>query len=703
MHANGKCSLLKEKEADRQRPKSVGLYRARNSVCPNDIFGVKVINHQQCKKRRRVEKKKFSLEDLSAIVDVIEDLKGEELLREVQKIVSVLRKIEKKKKKIKKTAVRSPFSRKLLSVDLDQCDTDNCIEKGATADMEDKETNEDAGKEEKRDDIEDIDDSDFDEGDDIGDEDLLDSEELAELLANKDLPEKISTMNDVLDDLESLFELNLHDIDEDLYVSAIQSLIVYIYSVEEMQETPHSKQSSADSVLLQKLSERMKEMKKTYLSQVTHFEMFFSNSWERFKEIIEDKIYLEKSNKESVDKINEFAFNFHYATEIERIIRRRAIEDEIEIIEEFKDDLGLMQQVYDHLGFGEETQDEGYFSRMLSGMVSEDEDDEDTHKNRRLLSIADPDSEGYCSKDDMDCEGPTESVSIQKDAAKRLTDLDICEKLLQRTQQIGQFHLKEDQLAVLTGTAKVQYIKTFIQKLKESRQIVGDYQEHLKKIADPQDYNKCYRMLEKDLGKLQSQAANTNWLKHLASLIASNNKEILSELTDMLHDQNEDIDRDSPTFRKRNLLSVMDDEFCEKDDIECRERSSLSDDLKHAQQYSDKEQAVENLKQELRDSYEEMRVSDENKEDKKSNLLRCQELLTKSEQELKKFQQNSSKNKDLKKMKPKQKMKIIRQFMDQMTVTKTLFDDHREITTNLNDQYEREFCQPILKVCCSNQ
>ena len=144
-------------------------------------------------------------------------------------------------------------------------------------------------------------------------------------------------------------------------------------------------------------------------------------------------------------------------------------------------------------------------------------------------------------------------------------------------------------------------------------------------------------------------------------------------------------------------------QHCEKDDIECRERSSLSDDLKHAQQYSDKEQAVENLKQELRDSYEEMKVSDENKEDKKSNLLRCQELLTKSEQELKKFQQNSSKNKDLKKMKPKQKMKIIRQFMDQMTVTKTLFDDHREITTNLNDQYEREFCQPILKVCCSNQ
>ena len=685
-----------EKEADKQRPKGVGLYRARNSFCPNDIFGVKVINQYQCKKRRKVEKKIFSLEDLSSIMDAVEDLKGHDLLKEVQKIVSVLKNIE-RKKKIRKTVVRSPFSRKLLS--LDQCDSDNCEGEGANTDAGDKETNEDTRKEEEQNDIED--DNDESEADDISDEDLLDAEELAGLLANKELSEKISTMNDVLDDLESLLELNLHDIDEDLYVSAIQSLIVYIYSVEEMQETPHSKQSSQDLALLQKLSERMKEMKKTYLSQVTHFEMFFSNSWDRFKEIVEDQIYLDKSNKESVDKINEFAFNFHYATEIEKIIRRRAIEDEIDIIDEFKDDLALMQQVYDYFGFGEETQDEGYFSRMLSGMISEDEDDEDTHKNRRLLSIADPDSEGYCSKDDMDCEGRTEGISIKKEADKRLTDLEICDELLQRTQQIGQFNLEEDQLSVLTGPDKVQYIKTFIQKLRESRKIVGDYQKHLKKIVDPQDYNKCYRMLENDLGKLHSQTSNTNWLKHLASLIASNNKEVLSELTDMLHDQNEDIDRDSPTFRKRNLLSLMDDEFCEKDDVECKGRSSLSDDIKHAQQYSDKEQAVENLKQELRDSYEEMKVSDENKEGKKSNLLRCQELLTKSEQELTKFQQNNSKYKDLKKMKPKQKMKIIRQFMSQMTVTKTLLDDHREITASLNDQHERQFCQPILKVWCS--
>ena len=205
--------------------------------------------------------------------------------------------------------------------------------------------------------------------------------------------------------------------------------------------------------------------------------------------------------------------------------------------------------------------------------------------------------------------------------------------------------------------------------------------------------------MEHDLGKLKSQTANTKWLKHLASLIASNNAELLSELTDMLQDQNEDIDRDSPTFRKRNLLSLPDDEFCEKDDVECRERSRLSEDLKDAQQYSDKEQAVENLQQELRNSYQEMKVSDENKEGKKSSLLRCQELLTKSEQELTKFQQNNSKNKDFKKMKPKQKMKIIRQFMTQMTSTKTLFDEHRKISTNLNDQFEREFCQPILKVC----
>ena len=641
----------------------------------------------------------FSLKNLSTIVNVLNKLEGEELLKQVQKIVSVLNNI----KKNKKTVARSPFSRKLLSLDPDQCDSDQCLEEAGTV----------TEKEEEQDGIEDIDDSDEDEADDIeDDEDLLDADELSELLANKELSEKISTMNDVLDDLESLFEPNLQDIDEDLYVSAIQSLIVYIYSVEEMQETPQSKQSPEDSVLLQKLSVRMKEMKKTYLTQVTHFEMFFSTGWKRFREIIDEKI-VNGYNREAVEKINEFAFNFHYAKEIERIIRRRAIEDEVDIIDEYKDDLGLMQQVYDHLGFGEETQDEGYFSRMLSGIVSEDdEDDEETHKNRKLLSIAEPDSEGYCSVDDTDCGGPSESLSIKREVSEadrpQKTDLDICEDLLQRTQEVGQVNLENDQLAVLTGSEKVQYIKSYIKKLKESRQIVGDYQRHLKSIADPQDYNKCYRLLETDLGKLQSQTANTAWLKHLASLIASNNKEVLSELSDITTDvlqadQHEEIGRDSPpAFRKRNLLSVKDEEeFCEKDDVQCREKSRFSGDLKHAQQYSDKEQAVENLKQELRDSYEETKVSDENKEGKKSTLLRCQELLTKSEQEMTKFQQNKSKNKDLKKMKPKQKMKIIREFMTQMTVTKTLFDEHREITRNLHDLDERQFCQPILKVCGS--
>ena len=490
-----------EKEAHRQRPKHL---KFRKSICHNDIFGLKMTN-QQCKKKRRRKVKNSILESLTVrLQQAIKNVEGEEILTQlhtVQNVLSVLKKV----KKAKKIEVRSPLGRKLLS--LDQCDSENCPDpEKDEADGDLKETieaeidDEDSEDEEINEHDEEIEDEEIDEDDEeredgenedeesedeeIGDEDLLDAESLAKLLANKDLSEKIAAMNDVLDDLESKLKLNLQEIDEDLYVSAIQSLIVYIYSVEEMQEVPRSKQSSEDVTLLQQLSDRMKAMKKTYLSQVTNFEMFFSKSWELFIEIIEDKIFLDRSNRESVDKINEFAFNFHYAAEIEKIIRRRAIEDETDIIEEFEEDLGMMRQVYEHLGFAEEIQDEGYFSRMLSGMVSEEEDDEETHKNRKLLSIPNEvPSDGYCSKDDPDCDSPSESLLKKKemsvpDVDRPLTDLEKCDGLLRRARQIGQSTLQEDKLRVLTGGEKVKYIKSFISELRESRGIVHDYNQH---------------------------------------------------------------------------------------------------------------------------------------------------------------------------------------------------------------------------------
>ena len=708
-----------EKEAHRQRPK---LLKYRKSICHNDIFGLKMTN-QQCKKKRRRKVKNSILESLSVrLQQAIKNVEGEEILTQlhtVQNVLSVLKKV----KKAKKIKVRSPLGRKLLS--LDQCDSENCPDpEKDEADGDLKETNEaeiddeDSEDEEINEHDEESEDEEIDEDDEeredgenedeesedeeIGDEDLLDAESLAKLLANKDLSEKIAAMNDVLDDLESKLKLNLQEIDEDLYVSAIQSLIVYIYSVEEMQEVPRSKQSSEDVTLLQQLSDRMKAMKKTYLSQVTNFELFFSKSWELFIEIIEDKIFLDRSNRESVDKINEFAFNFHYAAEIEKIIRRRAIEDETDIIEEFEEDLGMMRQVYEHLGFAEEIQDEGYFSRMLSGMVSEEEDDEETHKNRKLLSIPDEvPSEGYCSKDDPDCDSPSESLLKKKemsvpDVDRPLTDLEKCDGLLRRARQIGQSTLQEDKLRVLTGGEKVKYIKSFITELKESRGIVHDYNQHLKNIKDPQDYHRCYKMLEEDLGKLQKQMGNTNWLKHLSSLIASNDKEVLAELTDLLQDRN--IDKDSTSFKKRNLLSVKNDDFCEKDDVGCRERKSFTNDQDLELQNSDKEQAVENLKQELEDSYEEMKVRDLHKKGKKSDVFRCQELLTKSEQELTKFHKIESKNKNIKNMRPKQKIKLIRQYMTQMTSTKALIDEHQRIVKTIDNSDDKKICQPLLQV-----
>ena len=700
------------KEAERQRPKLVAT-KTSQEVAPQ----------QQLRKRRKVQLNNSVLENLNKrLQQVIENVDGEELenqLLSVQNIVSLLNKV----KREKNIQARSPFGRKLLS--LDQCDSEDCSDPdNEPVDTEDTEepdeieendlqtetSTEKNANENTKEDENDMDedenedeeeDEDGNEDEEIDDEDLLDAEALGELLANKDLDEKISTMNNVLDDLERVMELNLLEIDRDLYVSAIQSLIVYIYAVEEMQEVPHSKQSSLDLVLLQELSDRMKVMKKTYLSQVTHFEMFFSNSYEIFKEIIEDKIFLDRSNKEAVDKINEFSFNFHYASEIEKIIRRRAIEDETDIIDEFQEDLGLMRQVYEHLGFGEETQDEGYFSRVLSGLVSEDEDDEETHKNRRLLSIPDEDlDEGYCSKDDLHCDRSSESVLKKEvkvsDVDMSLTDLEKCDGLLKRAQQIGQYSLQDDKLASFTGKEKIEYIKSFITKLKDSRMIVREYQELLKTIVDPQDYHQCYNMMEEDLGKLKKQTGNTNWLKHLSSLIASNDKEVLSELTGMLQDKN--IESESPTFRKRNLLSVNNEEFCEKDDVECKERSSLTNDPDLEQQYSNKEEALENLMQELEDSYEEIKVGHVNKKGKKSDLFRCEELLTKSQQEMTKFQKNEAKNKNLKKMKPKEKIKLIRGFMTQMTRTKNLLDEHQKISSEIKNHRDQQLCQPLLKV-----
>ena len=53
----------------------------------------------------------------------------------------------------------------------------------------------------------------------------------------------------------------------------------------------------------------------------------------------------------------------------------------------------------------------------------------------------------------------TTTTGNLSEAERALSDLDVCEELLQRTQQVGQVSLEEDRL---TGPDKVQYIKYFI-------------------------------------------------------------------------------------------------------------------------------------------------------------------------------------------------------------------------------------------------
>ena len=49
-------------------------------------------------------------------------------------------------------------------------------------------------------------------------------------------------------------------------------------------------------------------------------------------------------------------------------------------------------------------------------------------------------------------------------------------------------------------------------------------------------------------------------------------------------------------------------------------------------------------------------------------------------------------------MKPKEKIKIIRQYMTHMTRTKRLLDQHQKISSEIKDQEDQQICQPILQV-----
>merc|ERR1739838_1041191 len=105
----------------------------------------------------------------------------------------------------------------------------------------------------------------------------------------------------------------------------------------------------------------------------------------------------------------------------------------------------------------------------------------------------------------------------------------------------------------------VKAIKSFLLRMKESRQMLEEYKSIQESIEDPQDYQKCHKMLKKALTAIQSQASNTKWMGHLTSLMASNDPEVLNQLKDIMTATNQD-DAEQNQFSSRKLLSIDEDE-----------------------------------------------------------------------------------------------------------------------------------------------
>ena len=153
------------------------------------------------------------------------------------------------------------------------------------------------------------------------------------------------------------------------------------------------------------------------------------------------------------------------------------------------------------------------------------------------------------------------------------------------------------------------------------------------------------------------------------------------------------------SVRKRKLLSVEENDYCEKDDIECRKRSEsdlFKRDKKVKKQRRNKDKRLENLSEELEDAYLKTKDGHKNKkETQRSGLSRCQEFLETSQQDLDQVKKLEPQIKTMGNMQPKQKIKIIKKFMSFMTKAKKMFDEYKEISSSLTD--DAIICKPILK------
>ena len=579
------------------------------------------------------------------------------------------------------------FGRKLLS--MDQCSGDECHsdEELAAEDTDTEIESEDN----------DYDDRDNDEeNDDPYHADLLDEDSLEELLDSGDFGTKIHHLNELLDKFEKI--INLTSEDKNLYISAIESLLVYVSAVEDLRTEENLSKENADK--FEALNKRLNSLQMKYLSQITHFDTFFTRALESFEELIE-KDQFDRKNKDDVKLLNEFIFNFHYASQIEAIIRRRDIEDELMIIGDLEEDMKVMKNAYDSLGYGEEVQDDKYFSRIL-----DDIEDEDIYQSRRLLSISEMSTHQTCNAEDVDC--------AHEKNAPSANNYDKCQNLLERAEKIrDQLNFKEEQfLSLKEYEKKHQFIKIFMTELKNSQNVLKEYQELMMEGKHCQEDISFKTRMKKIIENIQSQAGNLDWLKHVSSfLFEMKSSEDLLELSEILK-RHDELDMNMITgadntmntnVKKRSLLSI---DTCDKEDLDCKNEDSESELLRdsdksnHNVKSEDKDKILRRLKHELDEDYGKTGGNKENA--KKSALVQCQQFLEKSKKDLKALSNLESKADILKVLEPKKKIKLIKVFMSFMTNVKALFDEYKDIASSLTENDDKIVCQPVLKEAFEN-
>lgn len=603
------------------------------------------------------------------------------------------------------------------------------IESISNAETHDHDANEDHTSEEADNDY----DYDYDSVDDF---DLLDEESLTSMLNDyEEMSEKLQVIKDLIDTLETKIASKN---DEELQTSAIQSLIVYLYAMEDL-KLKVANASSNDKENFNNLNIRLNNLKETHLKQVTHLETFVEKAWSIFLKLLDEDVIQTFKRNDVINLINEFVFNFHYASEIEKIIIRRNIPDELDMITGDSDDIKVMTKFYKTLGIEPEVHDEGYFSQALQGFVSDGDEEEldASFQSRNLLSVKEDKLYGHCSKDDPDCESEERSVfsevrgksisttlppkvstveSIYREPRKQpILGLDRCKDFLARTEEFSNNpEILEENMGKMSSSQKIKAIKHFLSQMKKSQKMLEEYKSIQESIEDPQDYQKCHKMLKAALAAIQSQASNTKWMGHLTSLMASHDPQVINQLKDILTPENQDED-DQGQFQSRKLLSIEEDndEYCDKSDEDCgsaqenlylHENNVNGEDVEQSSSSgsSDKDKnLVDELKKELDEAFEESKSPKKMKSESNSAVERCQALLVSSKKYLKGSRKDTT-LKDIQTMNPKQKVKALKSFMARMTKSKELLDEYQDITSSMKDHSDIQLCQPILKEAMGN-